>query len=238
MIKEDLLVVSNYKKEITTAQNHMAAPLITFIDPLDEKNGLSLYDYQKNPYQDLHYEVAKKLLQMHMHGIEGIVMHYRGFTKTSDHSGSVMFPRLDDIDKIPIIIVEQITPIILHGAIPDHFIVNPESTYKLYTATKNIVDESTRWIIKDNVNTLNNNQIPFNAIIIFGDPNLLFFDTTAYSIDNTINIILPTLYIKPENPIHQYSNLALETLQYFKPLGYNKYTVTIEDQIHTGTITR
>jgi hypothetical protein len=236
MIKEDLLIVSNYKKEVGV-EKKLSVPMITVINNDSEKNGLALYEQKKNPYEDLHYQVAKKLLETHMQGIEGIVAHYRGYTVTSDQNGTIAFPRLDDSKSISIIITEKIYPIVLHGSVPDHFIIDQSYDYKAYIAKSiiNIEENNLKWIIEDDNVNIKDRIIPFQAIIIFGNPHKFFFDKIPLLLENSINIILPSIYLMEDSSINNYINLAIETLQYFKPFSQNRYQVTIEDQLHEGT---
>ncbi len=237
-IKKDLDIIEEYKQQ-ENVKNNLSNPIIITVDDNLSKNGLSLYENKKNPYDELHYEIAKKLLETHMKGIQGIFAHYRGYSVISDTNGLIIFPRLDDTNKISIIIAERILPIIVHGTIPDHFIVDHDAKYISYTAenTENNKNFSTmKWTIKEDPSIINNKVIPYPTIIIIANPDLFFFENNPHVVDYSINILLPTLYALQENYIPAYSNLAIQTLQYFKKFNKSNYKTEIENQLHEGLI--
>jgi hypothetical protein len=238
IIKKDLNIVEQYKKE-AGIHNKLGAPVISNLSENSQKNGLSLYEHNKNPYQELHYIVAKKLLETNMQGIEGIFAHYRGYSVMSDINGNIILPRLDDTNLISIVITQNIQPIIIHGSIPDHFIIEHNSKYASYVAEKIEVDPNLsimKWSVKPNPTLIINQKIPYPTIVIIADPDLFFFDNNPLSSDSSINVLLPTLYATTENSSSNYSNLAMQTLQYFKQIQETKYTTEIENQLHEGKI--
>jgi hypothetical protein len=238
IIKKDLEIVQQYKKN-TGITNTSTAPIIRNLNDNSEKNGLGLYQINKNPYQELHYEIAKKLLETNIQGVEGIFVYYRGYTRISDRDGNIVLPRLDDGNIISIVITQSIQPMIIHGSVPDHFIIDHDAKYVAYVA-ENTEKESSlsimKWIVKLHPSLIINRKIPFPTIIIIGDPDLFFFDNKSQPIDSSINILLPTLYRLEEHITSNYSNFALQTLQYFKQLHESNYTTQIEDQLHQGKI--
>ncbi len=235
-IKKDLEIITE-KENAYQLENKSAVPIIKNILPNEKKDGLSLYKKEKNIYEELHYQIAKTLLETNLSGIAGIHAYYRGFTETSDNFGIIKFPRIDDKNNLPIIITEEIIPIILHGNIPDHFIVNKNTLYRSFVVTNSEDQESSiiKWIVKEDPSVITNNIIPFESIIIIGNPELFFFDNLPRIVDYSINIIIPPLYVLEKKTNNEnYSNLALQTLQYFKSFSNKNYSTELEGQLHEG----
>lgn len=238
IIKKDLNILEEYKKN-NLLNTTLSAPIITNLHSNQEKNGLDLYEKKKNSYEELHYEVAKKLLETNMQGIHGIFAHYRGYSVMSDINGTIIFPRIDDSNTISIVITQNIQPIIIHGQVPDHFIIDQNFKHASYIAEKTHDSESLsimKWSIKPYPSLIINQKIPYQTIIIIGDPDLFFFDNNAHSMDSSINVLLPTLYALENNNFLDYNNFAIQTLQYFKKLNQMLYTTEIENQLHEGKI--
>jgi hypothetical protein len=232
-IKKDLNLLEEYKKN-NSLNTALSAPVISNTNT-EEKNGLNLYEKKKNSYEELHYEIAKKLLETNMQGIKGVFAHYRGYNSMSDKNGSIIFPRIDDSNTISIVITQNIQPIIIHGQVPDHFIIDENFKHASYVAEKTDDGESLsimKWRVKPHPSLITNKKIPYPTIIIIGDPDMFFFDTNAYPMDSSINVLLPTLYALENNKILDYSNFAIQTLQYFKKLNEIEYTTEIENQLH------
>ena len=234
-IKKDLNILEQYKQE-TINQDEFSVPVIRAVNNNQEKEGLHLYEHKKSPYQELHYEVAKKLLETTMQGVSGIFAYYRGYAVASDIDGSIIFPRLDDSRVISIVIAELIHPVVIHGSVTDHFIIDFNAKYNSYIAENIESDESTimKWTVKQDASLIINNKIPFQSIVNIADPDLFFFDSNPYVIDSSINILLPTLYALQNNSLSQYSNFALQVLQYYKKFNTVNYNVQIENQLHEG----
>lgn len=238
VMKKDLEIIEQYKHNANIA-NDLVGPIITHVNDNLEQSGLGIYEHKKNPYQELHYEVAKKLLEANLQGITGIFGHYRGYSVMSDKNGNIVFPRLDDSNSISIVITENIVPVIIHGAVPDHFVIDYYAKYASYVA-ENIEKAPNaplmKWGIKEDSSLIINKKIPYQAIVIIANPDLFFFDSNVKPVDYSINILLPTLYALQENSISQYSNLAMQTLQYFKQFNITRYSSEIENQLHEGII--
>lgn len=240
-IKKDLEIIEEYKLQ-ADKESIMGSPIINSVDDVNNYNGFGVYKKNNNPYTELHYEIARNLLEKHAEGVEGIYAHYRGYSEKSNKFGRITFPRLDEVAVFTIVITKSIDPIIMKGKIPDYFLISYDTPYSVYEAystqeTKDGQDMVVWRIKKANTDVLLNRKIPANALIVFADPNSFYFYKEGISIDNSLNVILPTLYVleNEEKNIFQYGNFALQTMQYYKKINFDKYSVEIENQIHQGS---
>lgn len=199
-----------------------------------EKKGFALYDFRDTQYQDLHYTLAEKIIRKSLQGIEGIHAFYRGYASISNDQGRLFFPRLDDKNEINVLLVENVTPIIFQGQVPDHFIVLPGTPYQFYICTgeKNETNNTTAWEATMNSKLQPNQKIPLNTIIIIVNPNEAYFDLNKNIIQQSANMLLPNIYIFSSAKKNNYSHFALNILNYFKPFDQKKYTVEINEQLH------
>ena len=237
-IKKDLEIIEEYKVQ-ADKENRGESFIINAIEDVNHYNGFGVYKKNNNPYTELHYEIARNLLEKHAEGVEGIYAHYRGYSEKSNKFGRITFPRLDEGAVFTIIITKSIDPIIMKGKIPDYFLISYDTPYSAYEAystqeTKEGQDMIIWKIRKAPAETFSDRRIPANAIIVFADPNSFYFYKEAISIDNSLNVILPTLYVleNEEKNIFKYGNFALQTMHYYKKINFDKYSVEIENQVH------
>lgn len=240
-IKEDLALIEQYKLN-HDKENKTGVFMIDHLNDNQSYNGFGIYKKKNNIYQTLHYDIAKNLLEKNSEGIEGIYVHYRGYSEKSDKMGRILLPRLDETDFLPIIITTSIDPLIIKGNIPDYFLISYDTPYIAYQAslineTKNNIN-GIKWIVERKDTIATDRKIPLNAIVIFADPSYIYFQKDGIFIEESLNIILPTLYVfeKEERNIFKYGSFALATMQYYKKLYNDTYTVEIENQTHIGSI--
>lgn len=237
-IQKDLSIIEDYRKKFYSQEKKYSPTIITASENDKNSNGFEMYNKRKDPYQEIHYEIAKKLLETRTNGIEGINIYYRGYATQTNNMGIAILPRIDANPIISIVITEKIDPVIVNGKIPDHFIIDLYSKYQAYNL-QNIEKSSSsimKWKIEVNKNIIQNRKIPYDSIIILGDPDYLFFDKEYYIMDKSTNIIIPDLFLLNEKNNNLYSELAMQTLQYYKKLEKSYYTTEIEKQIHEGII--
>lgn len=240
-IKKDLEIIEGYRVQ-ADKENKGGSFVINAVEDANNYNGFGAYKKNNNPYTELHYEIARNLLEKHAEGIEGIYAHYRGYSEKSNKFGRITFPRLDEVAVFTIIITKSIDPIIMKGKIPDYFLISYDTPYSVYEAysreeTKDGQDIVVWKIRKASPEVSSDRKIPANSIIVFADPNSFYFYKEGISIDNSLNVILPTLYVleNEEKNIFKYGNLALQTMQYYKKINFDKYSVEIENQVHQGS---
>jgi hypothetical protein len=209
-----------------------------------DREGLNTYySHERNAlHEDLQFAISKKLLEETNYGIEGITALYRGYADISDTEGRLLLPRFDYIFDFPIIISERITPIFFNSTIPDHFAIPDEDEFQVYRAkgiekhnditnTKEI-----HWSV-EKINQQENNEykhIPQESIVILADPKNLFFSSEPMQMDESFNVILPTLFINNTTPesLLAYHNLSLQTFLYFKKLSAGSFSSTQEGSYH------
>jgi hypothetical protein len=245
-IKNDLVILNDYKKKLIKEN-----PLYTH-DVADDghegtlfSDGFGISASESVHHFELYREIAKQLLEKHHNGIGGVCFYYRGFYKYSDKYGRVVFPRFDLHDTYHIIVTSTIEPVIFNGAIPDHFIVGFDAPYACYEAVKTMFqdgyqNEKNAWRIQSSNKPLVERQIPYDAIIIFGDPAQFFFSDIPAVAQESFNIILPPLFVgsasRAADVFADYGQLALNTLTYWKPLDFMKYETEFENQIHEAEV--
>jgi hypothetical protein len=232
-LQEDLALLKEYIKQ----KNNSADNPTTITNQKFPRNGLDIYKKNESDFENLYYILAEKVLTESLKGIEGIHGFYRGYDAASDTQGRILFPRLDNQDEISILLTPQISPIILKGEVPDHFIVGQETPYAFYRCTgkKNEKDDITVWTIEIRNDKDLRQKIPFNALVILVNPYNAYFETTETTIQTSNNILLPTLcLIDTKQQSASYNSFALDVLRYYKPFTKSEQTTNIANQIHNN----
>lgn len=239
LIQKDLAILDEYKKKQLQDMylQDEGSDNLDFENAVDFNNNNFLHHF------DLYREISKQLLEKHNQGIVDVCVYYRGFYRYSDTSGRVVFPRFDLRDEYTMIVTTDIEPVVLAGAIPDHFIVGYESPYAVYVARAVYFEDEKNnqkmvWRVWPEENVLQQNKIPFDAMIVFGDPSGFLFSEDEIVTQKSLNIILPPLYVVDytKNAFSHYGQLAINTLRYWKSLDMKNAETEFEDQIHQAVI--
>lgn len=221
---------------------------IVIADSANDYNtaGLNIYHPNKDRkmYEDLQFEIGKKLLEETNNGVEGITVLYRGYEDLSDEEGRILLPRFDYQLEFPIIITQDIYPVFLNSNIPDHFVIFQDNEFEVYWGrgveimSKDQSSQIISWeVAKIDSNEKNNYKvIPQNAIVILADPQNVFFSSEFMQMDDSFNVILPPLFIKNTTPemLLPYQNLSLQTLLYHKNLIADSFSSVAENITHEG----
>jgi hypothetical protein len=234
-LQGDLSLLKQYMKEKKDSADNPT----TITKASTQRNGLGLYKKNESDsdFENLYYVLAEKVLTESLKGIEGIHGFYRGYDTASDTQGRILFPRLDNQDEISILLTSKVSPIILKGEVPDHFIVGQDIPYTFYRCTgkKNEKNDTTTWTIEIRNDKNLTQKIPFNTLVILVNPYNAYFETTETIIQTSNNILLPTLCLIDNKEQNTYSTFALDVLRYYKPFIKFEQTTSIANQIHDNS---
>lgn len=180
-----------------------------------------------------HMQKIKQLLDPSI--TNGIFASYYGFLTLSAPDGQISFPSwvIWDDKKPPLIhmtITNRVTPIIMSGNTIDHWEVEEKTPAAMYTfeRTKEPNTDVYYWnvteqqIPKDLI-------IPRDSIIIFAKPDTIHVPTGIVLAENSPNLHLPDIYVKPE--INKVSN-ALYVLYLKHFFGQIRRSIKLEKTPH------
>ncbi len=201
-------------------------------------DGFNIYLDERDPLtcHDMHYCLAKKILQKTIQGINGIFACYRGYVSISDESGLLTLPSFETTKKITIVITKFISPVILKGKIPADFFILKSDKSKWFVCEAEENDNLTlRWTVKE-IKEPENRKVPENALVLLCDPKAVYFDKEPFVSMQTNNILIPPLFVKGEFTRGIYAMYAMEMLRYYKPIRLSKKASSFENEKHFAEV--
>lgn len=124
--------------------------------------------------------------------VSGIIILYAGRVTYSDLNGQVILPLLEPTDEVMLIVTERITPKIAHGNTVESWGVSPGRNVEAFSLKRVKQDASFVWDIEKIVVT---EEIPYGAIIICVDPEVVEVPVGMWPTVGGINLILPNVYV-------------------------------------------
>lgn len=179
--------------------------------------GFDMYHTGRHAHEkNIPYMVAEKILKRTLQGVNGVFAYYRGYGLITDSDGLISFPRLEQENKILIVVTKDIFPVITGGIIPTYFCVHDISQTGWYECIGEENDDGTMmtWKVVPYSAVPSDGKIPENALIIISDPMTLFFEnsrTVAFS----QNFLIPDILVTENFTRGIYAMHALEVLRYY-----------------------
>ena len=150
-------------------------------------------------------------------GPAGIMCTYLGFVSTSDLDGKITFPRKHQKAAVKVLITKSIQPVYMIA--PDtinNWMINTSTEAEMYEFTLNYDNETGLYYIQaSKIEVPKNRMIPLETIIIIADPKNVFIPEGATITDYSINLVLPTIYIKKQFNFSYNALYTLSIKQYF-----------------------
>jgi hypothetical protein len=148
-------------------------------------------------------QVIKGLIDQNL--VSGIYATYGGFIASSSADGQIAFPRKHEAPLVHLVETTRITPITMNSTTIAHWQLEDKVPATLYKVERQ-QDDATGiyfWdVTKEEIP--NNKQLPLTSILIFAKPDNLYIPTGITVTDDTPNLHLPDIYVKPE--INKVSN--------------------------------
>jgi hypothetical protein len=167
----------------------------------------------------------KKTFLESFNGMPNVRVVYMGWTTLSDKNGQVILPFQQTKPEITLIVTPSIKPVLLNDTLVSYFILDePGISYQI----NELNDEKTKksyWQITKSQLT-KNSKIPFNAIVIFSNPEDIIIPNEQYPMRHSANMVLPKLYAsKNQKFLKEMDEIALNFVsisRYFSTLRTQK----------------
>ncbi len=130
--------------------------------------------------------------------IEGVYSSYFGYLACSNNSGQIIFPRKQQSTSFTLIVTQHIKPIFMFHNTISTWRVAEKTAYAAFNIQR-IQDPKTgiyMWETKKITLTDKNLALPFDAIVIFAQPNEIFVPLGVTVTENSAQLVLPPLFIK------------------------------------------
>lgn len=184
-----------------------------------------------------HMQKIKQLLDPDVSN--GIFATYDGYLTLSAPDGQLSFPnRIDWNDnkppKLHLIITNRVTPIMMNSATVHHWEIEektPAAVYKL-ERTKDPNSDVYFWNVTEE-KIPENLIIPLDGILIFAKPDTIYVPTGIVLTENSPNLHLPDIFVKPE--INKISN-ALYVLYLKHFFGQIRRSIKLEKTPHREVV--
>lgn len=153
--------------------------------------------------------------------ISGVISSYAGFMEVSNIDGETIYPRKHTNPAFYLVITPQATPNVINANTIDHWSLDPDEPVEIYYIERKVDDETGIyfWDMKEaEANTIKNNIIPLESIIIFAQPKYIYVPIGITKTSAGENLILPDIYIKKGIDITGQSLYLLNLAHYFRPL--------------------
>lgn len=163
--------------------------------------------------------IAHHTLQSIHHGpITGIFATYAGYLEASNSDGFITFPRKNTVPKLNILITPQITPIVMFEQTIQNWQIIPGIPARWYSIER-VTDTETSllyWQIQE-APTPSDLFIPLDTIVIIAEPQNIYFPVGITLTDGGPNLVLPSIYTRPELHIIENSLYILQLAHFFRP---------------------
>lgn len=169
----------------------------------------------------------------------GIFASYYGYLTLSAPDGQISFPSqvVWDDKKAPVVtmmITNRVTPMMMNSATIDHWEIEektPAAFYK-FERTKDTNSDVYFWQVTQE-KIPEDLRIPPDSILIFAKPDTIYVPTGIVLAENSPNLHLPDIYVKPE--INKISN-ALYVLYLKHFFGQIRRSIKLEKTPHRAVI--
>lgn len=164
-----------------------------------------------------------KPLSSFQRGVSGVFCFYGGTITISSFLGQVTFPRLQQKNDIYVLVTTGILPAYMIAPSTVHnWIIDTSKVSQMFHLTLKHDPASQLFYYEATEAELpKNNNIPLNTIIIIAEPSTVFIPMGATIVDNSPNMILPTIYIKKEFCFVYNALYSLALKQYFRQNNYS-----------------
>lgn len=203
-------------------QNLMADPQITFfLKPypqfiVSEEDAHKTCQKCKLPDYSSRQKI-KGLIDQSLVG--GIFATYGGFITVSSGDGQISFPRKHEAPLIHLIATTRVTPITMNTTTIAHWELEEKTPAAMYKIERNHDAQSNLYFWDINQEDLpKDQQIPITSLLIFAKPDSIYVPIGITITDDTPNLHLPDIYVKPE--INKLSNALyiLHLRHFFGPV--------------------
>jgi|SRR5579885_190967 len=147
--------------------------------------------------------------------VSGVFATYMGYLRISDLNGQITFPRLHE-EPFNVIVTTKITPIIMDENTINHWELNEDAPAKMYEIKKEYDDHSgLHFWQTERVDLPKDKVVPFQAIILFAQPNLVLLPEGATVCYDRPNVVLPDIFIKKGIKLDSLTFYILNIKQFF-----------------------
>lgn len=138
-------------------------------------------------------ELALLRQRENSHKISGLIVIYGGRITYSDLNGQVILPLLEPTDDLVIFVTERPTPKIVHGNTVESWNAKSGQALECFSLKRTSQNSSFVWKIERVVEL--QKEIPYDAIIICVDPEVIEIPVGTWPTVGGINLILPNIYM-------------------------------------------
>lgn len=124
--------------------------------------------------------------------VSGIVVFYAGRMAYSDFNGQTLLPLLEPTDELTIVVCERPTPKILHGNTVESWSISSHRKSESFSLKRSSYGSQFMW---DITRAETPQEIPYDAVIILVDPELIEIPVGKWPTIGGVNLILPNIYI-------------------------------------------
>jgi hypothetical protein len=150
--------------------------------------------------------------------LPGIVCFYAGRSAVSTPDGQITFPKKQQTFNMHILITEKVIPayIVAPGTIANWRIDRTQPSEMYLMELKHDPQTKLSYYLTSKVDLPKDDNIPLNCLIFIADPKTMYVPLGATVVDNSANIILPTIYIKKGFCFLRNTLFNLAVNQYFE----------------------
>lgn len=137
--------------------------------------------------------------------VNGIFATYAGFLSTSNSDGQIAFPIRHAQPMIYLIITTGVTPVTMNSTTIAYWELEPNHPVEVYKMerTKDSATGLFYWnVTQEPIPT--DKKVPLTSILVFANPSSIVVPIGITVTENTPNLHLPDIYVKPE--INKLSN--------------------------------
>ena len=152
--------------------------------------------------------------------ISGIWTLHKGFARTSDYFGQIVFPRKQQSETVYLIITEKIAPSFIVGpSTVSNWTLDPTAQTAMYAISLEFDDDANSYYFNtEKIDPPADNQISLQSIIIPGNPDTVYVPTGATITELTSNLTLPDIYIKNDFDHSYNASYILNNMNYFEKI--------------------
>lgn len=151
--------------------------------------------------------------------LNGFFVTYRGYVVVANMMGQITLPRLTQQPLLPVLITEQIEPIMMIGNTVHHWELSKNNPAQMYMLERKEDPETklTFWEYKESA-LPENNIIPLNALVLLTRPKDIVVPLGITLSTPDQQWILPTLYAKKNSSLLESALSILKVRQFFGPI--------------------
>jgi hypothetical protein len=164
---------------------------------------------------------SDKLLEQKMtrQKVAGVYATYLGWSATSDPNGQVIFPRKHDENRVQVVVTRSLQPVMAEENLIHHFVAGfaePVAFYD-FQYKENKAKKTAEWHVKKS-SIPPSRIIPLYAVVVVASPDQIHIPEGIFPAFKGGNLILPTIYARPNLNKDVNAIQFLRVNRYFAPV--------------------